>query len=68
MKKKPTHGGKRAGSGAPTHKLGKGVKVSLLIPGRLHEALRRDTELDEVNMSQAIVSRLIRGKRRGREL
>ena len=65
---KNTHGGKREGSGRPPHKLGKGVKVSVMIPQRLHDAITNDAELDEVRFSAAVVDRLIRGRKRGRTL
>lgn len=55
--------------GRPPGPLGVGVKCSVMIPQQLHTALIEDIRLDgHQNLSEAIVARLKRGKRRGREL
>lgn len=58
-----THGGRRAGSGRHAHPLGKGVKTCVMIPSRLHAAIRAEAESEGVTFSCALVNRLIRGGR-----
>lgn len=59
----PTHGGARPGAGRHAHPLGKGVKTSVMIPERLHAAIRAEAESEGVTFSCALVNRLIRGGR-----
>ncbi len=58
-----THGGARPGAGRHAHPLGKGVKTSVMIPERLHAAIRAEAESQGVTFSCALVDRLIRGGR-----
>ena len=59
----------KRGRGRPAGPLGVGVKCTIMIPGQLHAALLEDIEQDDLKtLSEAIVGRLKRGKRRGRAL
>ncbi len=60
---------KKRGRGRPPGPLGKGVQCSVMVPQQLHDAIIEDVGPDgPSNFSQAVVTRLKRGKPRGRAL
>ena len=65
---KPGRGGTREGAGRPPHPLGTGVKTSVMIPYRLLAAMQVEANQNGTSLSEVIISRLIRGKKRGQKL